>query len=609
MKPERKSELLLAVTRSKAKMFEFDIPEEHHIEIQQDPAKLLRISIGLLGDFSAAINLENTDLDSLPERRKDLQFSVRFFNAYAESNLNSDLDPYLVLLGSASCYLCDIPGSATLLANQLNGDSLDLETGGLERLLLWLLQADSKAYVNKSEGIFGELIDNISKSFLQFFKDGSGRESMIRWATNLRRHAYDFGTPRQLLFGDLVASILRKKIENSTWISLPLYSGIDREEWRPVLQKESFIKEVWPAQHLLGRDNILKGQSTIVQMPTSAGKTKAIELIIRSAFLAGRVSLAIIVAPFTALCHEIRNSLAKAFYGEKIKVDELSDTLQTDFEITDLLRNQQILVVTPEKLFYVLRQDPKLAENINLLIFDEGHQFDSGTRGITYELLLTSLRSMIPQQAQKILISAVISNAQAIGEWLNGESKVVEGSTLLPTLKSVGFASWNDPLGRIDYVDTHDTEETEFFVPRVIEKMNLGRQKRERTDRYFPENKKASDIALYLGLKLAPNGNIAIFCGTKPAVATICEKAVDIIDRNISLKLPKEFSDSQEVNRLTYLHIENLGAEAAASQSCTIRHFFPSWQYSARYPTGGGTRTTQGPYTFYCLYFYLGTGR
>ena len=30
------------------------------------------------------------------------------------------------------------------------------------------------------------------------------------------------------------------------------------------------------------------------------------------------------------------------------------------------------------------------------LVFGEGHQFDSDTRGITYELLLTSLRSMIP---------------------------------------------------------------------------------------------------------------------------------------------------------------------------------------------------------------------
>lgn len=103
------------------------------------------------------------------------------------------------------------------------------------------------------------------------------------------------------------------------------------------LHKNSFIKEFWPAQHLLGQANVLRGKSAIVQMPTSAGKTKATELILRSAFLAKRVSLAIIIAPFRALCHEIKNSLVEAFNSESTKVDELTDTLQTDFEIAELL--------------------------------------------------------------------------------------------------------------------------------------------------------------------------------------------------------------------------------------------------------------------------------
>ena len=136
-------------------------------------------------------------------------------------------------------------------------------------------------------------------------------------------------------------------------------SGLPRDKWLHALQKDSFIKELWPAQHLLGQADVLKGESAIVQMPTSAGKTKATELILRSAFLAERVSLAII-APFRALCHEIKNSLVEAFHNETTKVDELSDALQTDFEIAELLGHQQILVVTPEKLLYVLRHAPEL---------------------------------------------------------------------------------------------------------------------------------------------------------------------------------------------------------------------------------------------------------
>ncbi len=469
MRPEKKSQLLLGVTRSKAKMLEYGVPEEHHIKITQDPAKLFTLSIGLLGDLAAAINREEPDPGSLSELKTSLLFSARFFDSYLQSKLNETIDPYLVLLGSASYYLCDLPGSASVLAKRIDGDCPGLDGDGLEDLLLWLLQADLGTYFDGAEGPFGEFIDGISKWILQFFENGNGEDNLLDLATKLRDAVYEFGTPRQLLFGDVITAVLRKKLENSAWKALPSYSGLPRDKWLHALQKDSFIKELWPAQHLLGKADVLKGESAIVQMPTSAGKTKATELILRSAFLADRVSLAIIIAPFRALCHEIKNSLVEAFHNEPTKVDELSDALQTDFEIAELLGHQQILVVTPEKLVYVLRHAPELAAHVGLLVFDEGHQFDSGTRGITYELLLTSLRSMIPEGTQKVLISAVISNAEAVGEWLNGEPNVVEGTTLIPTFRSVGFASWLDQLGRIEYVDSRDAEQNEFFVPRVIQ--------------------------------------------------------------------------------------------------------------------------------------------
>ena len=568
MRPDEKSNRLLGVTRSKAKMIEYHVPEEFQkIDLSLHPNKLFTISIGLLGDFAATINREESESDSLAEKKTNLLFSARFFDSYIQSKLNETLDPYLVLLGSASYYLCDLPGSASVLAKHSDGDCPDLDGGGLEDLLLWLLKSDLGIYFDGVEEPFGELIDGISKWILQFFEKGNGEKNLLNLATKLRDVVYEFGTPRQLLFGDVIAAVLRKKLENSAWKALPLYSGLPSDKWLHALQKNSFIKELWPAQHLLGKADVLKGKSTIVQMPTSAGKTKAIELILRSAFLAERVSLAIIIAPFRALCHEIKNSLVEAFHNEPIKVDELSDALQTDFEIAELFGHQQILVVTPEKLLYALRHAPELVTHVGLLVFDEGHQFDSGTRGITYELLLTSLRSMIPEGTQKVLISAVISNAEAVGEWLNGEPNVVEGTTLIPTFRSVGFASWLDQLGRIEYVDSRDAEQGEFFVPRVIERFNLGKKKRERTDRFFPEKTDGHAIALYLGLKLVPNGSIALFCGRKSTAASVCEKAVDIIERGAPVALPSDFSDAQEVERLTHLHVENLGVDAPASQS------------------------------------------
>ena len=77
--------------------------------------------------------------------------------------------------------------------------------------------------------------------------------------------------------------------------------------------KDSFIKELWPAQHLLGHADVLKGESAIVQTP-QRWQNEGNGIDPPNAFLAERVSPAIIIAPFRALCHEIKNSLVEAFH-------------------------------------------------------------------------------------------------------------------------------------------------------------------------------------------------------------------------------------------------------------------------------------------------------
>jgi hypothetical protein len=337
MRPERRSQLLLGVTRSKAKIYEYGVPEEHHIKITRDPAKLFTLAIGLIGDLAARTNSEDVNEKYLKELRESLQFSARFFDAYLQSRLNAELDPYLVLLGSASYYLCDLPGSSLVLAKHIGGDCPDLKCLGLEDLLLWLLQVDLSIYFDGSEGLHGEQIDGISKRLIHYFENGNGEDSLFELTSSLRKTAYASGTPRQLLFADVICAIVRKRFENSTWYSLPRYSDLTSEQWSYALQKKTFVRELWPAQHLLGEHGVFRGTSAVVQMPTSAGKTKATEIIIRSAFISGRTSLAVIVAPFRALCHEIRTSFVGAFHNESVNIDELSDVLQADFEIDTLL--------------------------------------------------------------------------------------------------------------------------------------------------------------------------------------------------------------------------------------------------------------------------------
>lgn len=577
MRPDHQSQLLLGVTRSKAKMYEYSVPEEHHIEIRQDPARLFRLALSILGDLSALIDSKESVEDyeeRLAELREQMQFSAKFFDSYLESRLNEDFDIYLLLVGAASYYLCDLPGSSSVLSQRINTGSLDVGCQGLEALLHWLLSGDISTNFNGGDGEFERFRDKISQLVSKHYINGENTLSLIESLKDLRKTAYECGTDRQLLISDVICAVVYKKLENSTWHCLPLYTGLPGDYWASTIEKESFIHEFWPAQHMLGQQGVFNGKSAVVQMPTSAGKTKSIEIIIRSAFLSNRSSLAVIVAPFRALCHEIRANLAEAFLGEPVGIDEPSDVMQMDIQISELLgveSRKKILIVTPEKLFYILRQSPELSEHIGLLVYDEGHQFDSGSRGITYELLLSSLKTMMPENTQTILISAVISNAVEINSWLNGEnSEVIIGNALSPTFRSIAFASWQEQLGRLYFVNKENPDRGEFFVPRLIEEISLALKPRERSPRIFPAKSDGKSIALYLGLKLIHNGPIAIFCGQKSSVTSICSAVVDKYERGLPLPMPIEYSDQEEMQKLYYHHVCHFGEDDEVTQSAKI---------------------------------------
>ncbi len=576
MKPERNSLRLLSITQAKAKMYEYDVPLENHIVIPQDPARLFTLTIGLLGDLAAQVNSKESNPHSIEELEKVLFFSSKFFDSYFNTRLDSDNDPYLLLLGSASYYLSQLPGSSLLLARTLHakGD-LDIGGMGLEKLLLWILRGEFTTAINITEGEYAEDINRLFDLYQGFYSSGENATELFDTADHLRTLAYAEGTPRQLLLADIIGAITRKRYDNSTWVSLPAYTGLPLDTWRATFMNPDFkLKELWPAQKLLGERGVFSGRSAVIQMPTSAGKTRGAEIVIRSAFLSGRASLAVVVAPFRALCHEIRDSLSNSLRSEGIRVNELSDVLQIDFDLHAFLDQRQVLVVTPEKLNYVLRHSPELGERIQLIIYDEGHQFDNGTRGITYELLLTSLKEKLPENVQSVLISAVISNGEAVGRWLNGEnSESIVGTNLLPTYRSLAFVSWLLPLGQLAYVNPDNPNEREFFVPRIIREVTLQKRKKERLERIFPERGSVSDIALYLGLTVVNKGSVAIFCGTKITIASILNRLIDIYSRGLSYPLPIEISDFVEVEKLFHLISFNMGSDSPIAVCCRMGIF------------------------------------
>ncbi len=78
MKPRQTAHTILSITRSKAKMYEYGVPEEHHIAVPRDPAKLFDLTIGILGDLVANDDEEATT--TIEDNKNSLRFASYFFD-------------------------------------------------------------------------------------------------------------------------------------------------------------------------------------------------------------------------------------------------------------------------------------------------------------------------------------------------------------------------------------------------------------------------------------------------------------------------------------------------------------------------------------------------
>lgn len=582
MKPEFNSRRYFGITRSKGKMYELGLPEESHIAVPEgvEPAALFPLSIGTLMDASAALNDAADAQGGLAkDLRDDIGFAASFFDAYLGSRFDPEVSNEVTLLASASYFLGQRPGSSLVLARRLPAEGVN----AVEHLTIWVLQADWRRPPNLAAHRLTWLLYELSFHLIDHFNDGAQPEPINGLLNELRRLTYASGTAREVVLAEVTSAVVKLRLAGSAWRLLPEFTGLDIGTLAEAIRRPGFPKELWPSQKLLGKAGLFSGRSGVVQMPTSAGKTRSVEVILRSAFLADRTRVAVLVAPFRALCHEIATSLRRAFKGEDVKVNELSDALQLDFvdQLAELFgqavpSTRHLMVVTPEKLLYVLRQKPSLAAHIGMVVYDEGHQFDTGPRGITYELLLTEIKGLLQASAQTVLISAVIKNAVAVGTWLIGaEPNVVDGTGLLSTARSVAFATWSERLGQLLFFESDSYARPDYFVPRSIEAQELKLRGMERKARLFPQkgNDAWKDVSLYLGIRLAPSGAVAVFCGRKDTASGLAERAVEVYERGFSLPSPAVASDASEIQHLTYLAMQHFGANSVVTKAAAIGVF------------------------------------
>lgn len=573
------SKYLLKQTRAKAKMYEYNVPNELHIAVEDNLDELLLIAIAAIGNISAQVLHENNPYRIIPtDKKEELKFASHYFDAFLQSKLPPNYPEYYLILGAVAYYLCDFNGSSKVMADMIDATTINLNCNGIEKFLTLLLQDkldSNKLSSTNCESPYIDYLLQVMKAYEACFRHH--KTPKLDFILNFRTLIYSQGSPRELLLTDSLLAILLIKIERSATNLLPAYSGLAREYWDGMLNNPKSIHELWPAQIRLGEAGVFSGKSAIIQMPTSSGKTTSMSIAIRSSFLSGRASMAIVVAPFRSLCREISADISNDFSDDPhVHINEFSDIPEMD-DLRALLSlngvdSKNILVLTPEKLLYLLRQDNELIEDVGLVIFDEAHMFDDASRGAQYELLISSIILYLKPGTQKLLISAVIPNASQINEWFSsGEGAVIADNSIRATEKSVAIADWqmfqSEQYGYLYFVNPENPNDLEFFVPRIIDIKPLKQLKRNEKERFFPavnfqtSKVEHNDIAIYLALKLNHNGGVAIFCGRKDTVDGVLKRILEINARGIDISAFCKQVTCCEHQKIARLIKENYGQD------------------------------------------------
>lgn len=563
---ENTSKYYLKKIRAKAKMYEYGVPDDIHIKVEEQANDLILLCIGIVGDIADEIcEMKELPINLSSENKEKLYFASKFFDAYFQSKLDLNMNPYHILMGSVTYYFCNMNGSSKVMMTTMPKQSdFKFYASGLEKLIMWLLNSDIKFDISDIDAKYIDYARLIVDYHNSFFECENPVEPNFE---EFRNFVYQIGNDREILFVDIILAIVKKKVYNSCINLMPLYSGINREHWLETFKNNVMMKEMWPSQILLGEENIYSGKSGVIQMPTSSGKTTSVALTIQSAFLSDRTSIAIVVAPFRALCKEIMFDMERFFeFDDAITITEFSDIPElNEIELATLESiNKKVFVMTPEKLAYILKHNQKITESIGMIIFDEAHLFDDESRGTDYELLLASINNYIRPNAQKLLVSAVISNANQLNDWINNEGVVIRNSAIKTSEKTVAFnsfTSFNDTTAysNLYFVDPNRYLEEEFYVPRVVQTLKLNKKGAERKHRYFPDLKNKQDVGIYYSIKLVKNGSVAIFCSKKDTVNKILLRFIDLKERGISFDNFNRTSDELECLRIANLIREHLG--------------------------------------------------
>lgn len=245
--------------------------------------------------------------------------------------------------------------------------------------------------------------------------------------------------------------------------------------------------DLWPSQLAAAKRAVDPSDDLVIALPTSAGKTRIAELCILRALADGKRT--VYVTPLRALSAQIERVLARTFVPLGAAVTSLYGASGATLIDTETLASADIVVATPEKLDFALRQDPNVLDDVALVVFDEGHMIGAGSREIRYEVLIQRLLRRQDAANRRIVCLSAMFNPKDdlfndFGNWLRsdapGEFVHVEWR---PTRQRFATLDWNaqNSTAMLAFVDGEKP-----YVPRFV----TASPAQGRRTNPFPQNDK-----------------------------------------------------------------------------------------------------------------------
>ena len=268
---------------------------------------------------------------------------------------------------------------------------------------------ETASYLIKGYDYRGDRLDATIRKHIDIAKKLAKNEQRLVSVFNLfefgLKTMYNNAIWRQTAFNDKIKQLCEKKA------------------------KSEGILELLPSQKRALDDRLLDVASnvTVLQMPTSAGKTLLAEFNMIVTIALRTDAKIVYIVPSRALVNQVYYDLKSDLESLNFVIEKTSSAIEIDpAEDSFLSGNEKIdiLVSTPEKLDLLIRRQHSSVEDVSLFILDEAHTIQNGERGAKLELLMAILRRERPD-AKYMLLSPFIKNAgNTLAEWLGGGNSI-----------------------------------------------------------------------------------------------------------------------------------------------------------------------------------------